>query len=70
MRSESSSEEEQEEAPRARRRPVADEPDPAQVAADMERLKLIREKREADRLKRIQDEGFDRFAPSSDANPR
>lgn len=40
-----------------------DEVDPAQIEADMARLALIKAKREADRLKRIEDEGFDRYAP-------
>lgn len=39
-----------------------------QIAKDMERLKLIREKREEQRLQRIKDEGWDRYAPVSATN--
>lgn len=35
---------------------------------DMERLRLARERREAQRLERIEQEGWDRFAPLSDTN--
>uniref|UniRef100_A0A061R185 Uncharacterized protein n=1 Tax=Tetraselmis sp. GSL018 TaxID=582737 RepID=A0A061R185_9CHLO len=45
-----------------------DEPDPEQVHKDMERLRLIKEKREKDRLERIAKEGWDRFAPISETN--
>ncbi|KIZ07482.1 hypothetical protein MNEG_0469 [Monoraphidium neglectum] len=45
-----------------------DEPDPAQIRKDMERLELIKNRREQDRLKRIRDEGWDRYAPISDTN--
>ncbi|KFM28104.1 hypothetical protein F751_5215 [Auxenochlorella protothecoides] len=62
--SSSSSESEPEvEAPRQPRKRPEDEVDPAQIEADMARLRLIKEKREADRLKRIAEEGFDRYAP-------
>jgi hypothetical protein len=39
-----------------------------QVAMDLERLKLIKERREQQRLERIKLEGWDRFAPISDTN--
>jgi hypothetical protein len=51
-----------------RRRPKDDEPDPEQVAKDMERLKLMKEKREKQRLERIEKEGWDRFSPLSATN--
>lgn len=54
-------------APR-KKKEVEEEPDPAQIAKDMERLALIKRKREEDRLKRIADEGWDRFAPVSETN--
>lgn len=44
------------------------EPSPAQIARDMERLALVRRKREEDRQRRIREEGWDRFAPISDTN--
>lgn len=65
----SSSEEEVEPVRQPRRKPV-DEPDPAQVAADLARLELIKQRREQQRLERIAAEGFDRFAPPSDNNAR
>ncbi|KAG2495307.1 hypothetical protein HYH03_006579 [Edaphochlamys debaryana] len=39
-----------------------------QVRKDLERLELIRKKREDDRLKRIATEGWDRYAPVSETN--
>lgn len=45
-----------------------DAPDPEQIRKDMERLELIKQRREEDRLKRIRDEGWDRFAPVSETN--
>lgn len=35
---------------------------------DMERLRIARERREKQRLERIEQEGWDRFAPVSDTN--
>lgn len=60
----------QQRAPRARNNGArdVDEPDEAQVRRDMERLALVREKREQDRLRRIREEGWDRFAPVSETN--
>lgn len=52
------------EQPRARR--AKDERDPAEIAADLERLRLVRERRAKEREERIQAEGFDRYAPPSD----
>lgn len=54
-------------APR-RKKQEEDEPDPEQIRKDMERLEMIKQKREADRLKRIKEEGWDRFAPVSETN--
>eukprot|EP00882_Tetradesmus_deserticola_P005202 GHRQ01005479.1.p2 GENE.GHRQ01005479.1~~GHRQ01005479.1.p2 ORF type:complete len:175 (+),score=72.59 GHRQ01005479.1:193-717(+) len=54
-------------APR-KKKVVEEEPDPEQIRKDMERLEMIKKKREDDRLKRIRDEGWDRFAPISDTN--
>jgi hypothetical protein len=51
-----------------RRRKNEEEPDPEEIAKDMERLKLIKEKREQQRLERIRKEGWDRFAPVSATN--
>jgi hypothetical protein len=48
-----------------RRREVIDE---EQMSADLERLELIKRKREEQRLKRIEEEGWDRFAPISETN--
>lgn len=39
-----------------------------QIAKDMERLKLAREKREQQRQERIKKEGWDRFAPVTSQN--
>ncbi len=52
------------------RRKNEDEPDPEEIKRNLERLELIKKKREEDRLKRIQDEGWDRYAPESDTNRR
>lgn len=51
-----------------RRKKGDDEPDPEQIRKDMERLEMIKQRREQDRLKRIKDEGWDRFAPISETN--
>ncbi|KAK9839327.1 hypothetical protein WJX81_008209 [Elliptochloris bilobata] len=74
----SSSEEEDEEKPKPRTLQPAvvsskpkkgeEEIDPEQARKDLERLELTRKKREDDRLKRIRDEGWDRFAPVTDTN--
>jgi hypothetical protein len=45
-----------------------DDADPDQMAKDMERLKLARQQREQQRLKRIEQEGWDRYAPVSATN--
>ncbi|EFJ45411.1 hypothetical protein VOLCADRAFT_118369 [Volvox carteri f. nagariensis] len=56
-------------APTARKKePVVEPRSEEQVRKDLDRLELIRKKREEDRLKRIADEGWDRFAPISDTN--
>ncbi|EIE18480.1 hypothetical protein COCSUDRAFT_60146 [Coccomyxa subellipsoidea C-169] len=47
-----------------------EEVDPEQARKDLERLELIRQRREDSRLQRIKDEGWDRFAPESDTNRR
>lgn len=39
-----------------------------QIAKDLERLKLIKEKREKERQERIKREGWDRYAPQSETN--
>jgi hypothetical protein len=54
--------------PDAPKRNKEEEIDPAQLAVDMERLELVKKRREEQRLKRIADEGWDRFAPLSDTN--
>ena len=38
------------------------------IRKEMERLEIIRKKREDDRKKRIEKEGWDRFAPVSETN--
>ena len=48
------------EAPR--RKKEEDDVDPEQMRKDMERLALVRQRREEERLKRIQEEGYDRYA--------
>jgi len=40
-------------------------PDPEQIAADMEKLRLVREKRAAQAAARIAAEGYDRYAPGA-----
>ncbi|GLC37443.1 hypothetical protein PLESTM_000585200 [Pleodorina starrii] len=56
-------------APTARKKePVVEPRSEEQVRKDLERLELIRKKREEDRLKRIATEGWDRFAPVSETN--
>ncbi|PSC76530.1 ubiquinone biosynthesis [Micractinium conductrix] len=70
---ESSSEEEEappQPAPAPRRKKGEEELDPEQMRIDMERLALIRKKREEDRLKRIAEEGFDRYAPPAEGSQR
>lgn len=52
------------------RRKDDDTPDPEEVRRNLERLEMIRKKREEDRLQRIKDEGWDRYAPESDTNRR
>lgn len=42
-------------------------PDPEQVAADLEKLRLVREKRAAQAAARIAAEGYDRYAPAPGA---
>lgn len=54
--------------PPRRRKKEDDETDPEQIAKDMERLKLIKEKREEQRQARIKTEGWDRFAPVTATN--
>jgi hypothetical protein len=54
--------------PDAPKRNKEEEIDPGQLAVDMERLELVKKRREEQRLKRIADEGWDRFAPLSDTN--
>lgn len=51
-----------------RRKQEEDEPDPEQVRKDMERLQMIKDKREKERQARIAKEGWDRFAPVSETN--
>jgi len=46
----------------------AAEPDPEQMRKDMEKLALIRAKREADAAKRIAKDGWDRMKPMSESN--
>lgn len=50
------------------RRRKEDEVDAEQMRIDMERLEMVRVKREQQRLQRIQDEGWDRYAPVTDTN--
>ena len=78
----SSGEEDGKEKPKKEKKPkelkplVPDEPrrkkeeeiDPGQLAVDMKRLELVKKRREEQRLKRIDDEGWDRFAPLSETN--
>jgi len=42
-------------------------PDPEEVAAELERLRIVRERRAAQAAARIAAEGFDRYAPPPDA---
>lgn len=46
----------------------ADEPDPEQVAKDLERLALIKKRREEQKAKRIEADGWDRMLPMSETN--
>lgn len=39
-----------------------------QIAKDLERLKLIKEKREQERQGRVKKEGWDRYAPQTATN--
>ena len=65
-----------EKKPKELRPLVPDEPkqkreeviDPGQLAVDMERLELVKRRREEQRLQRIAAEGWDRFAPLSEEN--
>jgi hypothetical protein len=50
------------------RRKKDDGTDPEEIAKDMERLRLIKEKREEQRQERIKKEGWDRFAPITATN--
>ena len=47
---------------------AADDVDPEQMAKDMERLALIKQKRAAQAQARIEKEGWDRFKPMSEDN--
>eukprot|EP00775_Hariotina_reticulata_P007309 gene7309-7522_t len=53
---------------KTKQKQVEEEPDPEQIRKDLDRLELIKKKRETDRLKRIAEEGWDRFAPISETN--
>ena len=44
------------------------EADPEMIAKDMERLKLIKEKREAQARKRIETDGWDKMKPLAEDN--
>uniref|UniRef100_A0A7R9YRY0 Uncharacterized protein n=1 Tax=Chlamydomonas euryale TaxID=1486919 RepID=A0A7R9YRY0_9CHLO len=55
-------------APRPKKQVEKEEKSAEEIAADMERLALIRKRREDDRLKRIATEGWDRYAPLSETN--
>lgn len=76
--SEKESEEESAKPVKAKGKPVLpdeprkkkDEDDPEEIRKDIERLELIKRKREEARLKRIADEGWDRFSPESETNRR
>ncbi|KAJ8902725.1 hypothetical protein NDN08_006045 [Rhodosorus marinus] len=54
--------------PEQRARRVLSAEDQELVRRDMERLALVRQKREEDRQKRIREEGWDRFAPVTETN--
>ncbi len=72
--SDSSSEDEGREArrPAVRQKPVSlsrkEIEEREKMQEDMERLRLAKERREKQRLDRIKQEGWDRFAPVSDTN--
>ncbi|KAG1664100.1 hypothetical protein FOA52_013284 [Chlamydomonas sp. UWO 241] len=51
-----------------KKEPVVVPKTPAEIAAEMERLSLIRKKREDDRINRIATEGWDRYAPVTSTN--
>jgi hypothetical protein len=51
-----------------RRKKEDEEVDPEQARVDLERLELVRRKREDQRLARIAAEGWDRFAPVTETN--
>ncbi|PNW84425.1 hypothetical protein CHLRE_03g144647v5 [Chlamydomonas reinhardtii] len=55
-------------APPRKKAPVEEPRTEEQIRKDLERLELIKKKREDDRLKRIATEGWDRYAPVSDTN--
>ena len=54
--------------PDAPRRAKEDELDPEQMREDMEKLELVKKKREMQRLARIAEDGWDRYAPVTDTN--
>lgn len=54
--------------PPPRKKKTDDDVDPNQIAKDLERLALIKSKREDERLDRIKKEGWDRFAPVTKDN--
>ena len=54
--------------PDAARRKKEEDLDPEQMREDMERLELVKRRREEQRLERIAKEGWDRFAPLCDTN--
>ena len=45
-----------------------DEPDPEQIAKDMERLAIIKKRREDQAAARIEKDGWDRMLPQSEDN--
>ncbi|PNH10723.1 hypothetical protein TSOC_002497 [Tetrabaena socialis] len=53
---------------RPKKEPVVEERTEEQIRKDLERLELIRKKREDDRLRRVVAEGWDRYAPVTDTN--
>lgn len=55
-------------APRQPKKQETVERDAETIRKDLERLELIRKRREDDRLQRIAKEGWDRFAPVSETN--
>lgn len=55
-------------APRPKKAAPPQEKTAEEVRKDLERLELIRKKREDDRLRRVAAEGWDRFAPVTETN--